>query len=72
MNSYVRRRVFGDANRNFCSWANLIRLSKLMVQQNLCSRREAERYISAGHVYVNGEQVESSSETCVSMLSCIR
>lgn len=30
------------------------RLNKYMVQAGLCSRREADRYIEAGQVYVNG------------------
>lgn len=35
-----------------------VRLSKLMAEQGLCSRREADRYISQGLVFVNGEKVE--------------
>ena len=31
-----------------------IRLSRLMAQQGLCSRREADRLISAGEVLVDG------------------
>lgn len=34
-----------------------IRLSKLMSEQGLCSRREADRYIEQGWVFVDGEQV---------------
>ncbi len=34
-----------------------IRLSKLMSQQGLCSRREADNYIERGWVYVDGEPV---------------
>jgi 23S rRNA pseudouridine2604 synthase len=34
-----------------------IRLSKLMAQQGLCSRREADSYIERGWVYVDGQQV---------------
>ncbi|MEO0367863.1 MAG: S4 domain-containing protein, partial [Pseudomonadota bacterium] len=34
-----------------------IRLSKLMSQRGLCSRREADRYIERGWVKVNGEVV---------------
>ena len=37
---------------------DLVRLSKLMAEQGLCSRREADRYISQGLVFVNGEKVE--------------
>ncbi len=35
----------------------LIRLSKLMSEQSLCSRREADEFISKGWVFVNGEQI---------------
>ena len=34
-----------------------IRLSKLMSQQGLCSRREADNYIELGWVSVDGEAV---------------
>ncbi|PTQ88101.1 pseudouridine synthase [Nitrosomonas ureae] len=34
-----------------------IRLSKLMSEQGLCSRREADRYIELGWVFVDGEQI---------------
>ena len=34
-----------------------IRLSKLMSQQGLCSRREADSYIERGWVFVDGERV---------------
>ena len=34
-----------------------IRLSKLMSQQGLCSRREADSYIERGWVYVDGERI---------------
>lgn len=33
------------------------RLSKLMSQQGICSRREADKFIEQGMVYVNGEKV---------------
>lgn len=36
-----------------------IRLSKLMSERGLCSRREADRYISAGPVLVDGEVVNT-------------
>lgn len=36
---------------------NLVRLSKLMTEKGLCSRREADEYISQGLVFVNGERV---------------
>lgn len=34
-----------------------IRLSKLMSEQGLCSRREADRFIELGWVYVDGVQI---------------
>jgi len=34
-----------------------VRISKLMAERGLCSRREADAYIERGLVYVNGEQV---------------
>jgi 23S rRNA pseudouridine2604 synthase len=34
-----------------------IRLSKLMAEQGLCSRREADSYIERGWVYVDGQRV---------------
>lgn len=34
-----------------------IRLSKLLSERNICSRREADRYIAAGLVTVNGDVV---------------
>lgn len=36
----------------------LIRLSKLMTERGICSRREADAYIAQGLVYVNGERVQ--------------
>ena len=35
----------------------LVRLQKAMSEQGLCSRREAERHITAGRVHVNGQIV---------------
>ncbi len=35
-----------------------IRLNKYMAQAGLCSRREADRYIEAGQVYINGVKAE--------------
>jgi 23S rRNA pseudouridine2604 synthase len=35
----------------------LVRLSKLMSERGLCSRREADRYIEAGQVLVDGQVV---------------
>lgn len=37
----------------------LIRLSKIMAERGLCSRREADAYIEAGQVVVNGEIVST-------------
>jgi 23S rRNA pseudouridine2604 synthase len=34
-----------------------IRLSKLMSEQGICSRREADRYIELGWVFVDGQQI---------------
>ncbi|UJP04828.1 MAG: rRNA pseudouridine synthase [Nitrosomonas sp.] len=34
-----------------------IRLSKLMSEQGICSRREADRYIALGWVYVDGQRI---------------
>lgn len=34
------------------------RLNKYMAQAGLCSRREADRYIEAGQVYINGKKAE--------------
>lgn len=34
-----------------------IRLSKLMSEQGICSRREADRYIELGWVFVDGEKI---------------
>lgn len=36
---------------------NKVRLSKLMAEKGLCSRREADAYIAAGLVFVDGEKV---------------
>ncbi len=37
--------------------AEKIRLSRLMSMQGLCSRREADRFIEQGRVYVDGQQM---------------
>ena len=34
-----------------------IRLSKLMSEQGICSRREADRFIELGWVFVDGERI---------------
>lgn len=36
-----------------------VRLSKLMTERGICSRREADDYISQGLVFVNGERVQT-------------
>ena len=36
-----------------------VRLSKLMAQRGLCSRREADEYISRGLVFVDGERIST-------------
>jgi 23S rRNA pseudouridine2604 synthase len=36
----------------------LVRLSKLMTERGICSRREADAYIEQGLVFVNGERVQ--------------
>ena len=38
---------------------NLVRLSKLMAEKGLCSRREADAFIEKGLVYVNGVQIKT-------------
>lgn len=35
-----------------------LRLSKLMSERGICSRREADDYISKGYVFVNGERIQ--------------
>lgn len=44
-------------NKNDSNQDNKIRLSKLMAEKGLCSRREADAYIAAGLVFVDGEKV---------------
>lgn len=38
---------------------SLVRLSKLMAEKGLCSRREADAFIEKGLVYVNGVQIKT-------------
>lgn len=38
---------------------NLVRLSKLMSERGICSRREADDYIARGLVFVNGERIST-------------
>lgn len=37
--------------------SGLLRLSKLMAERGICSRREADQYIQQGQVLVNGEKI---------------
>lgn len=37
--------------------STLVRLSKLMTERGICSRREADRYIEQGLVYVDGNRI---------------
>jgi len=41
------------------SGEKLVRLSKLMAEKGLCSRREADSYIEQGLVFVNGERIST-------------
>jgi 23S rRNA pseudouridine2604 synthase len=47
-------RMTGDDSNNS---DGKIRLSKLMAEKGLCSRREADAFIAAGLVYVDGEKI---------------
>jgi 23S rRNA pseudouridine2604 synthase len=40
------------------SETELVRLSKLMTEEGICSRREADAFIEQGLVYVNGERIQ--------------
>lgn len=44
--------------------ADLLRIQKYLAQQGYCSRREAERWISKGWVYLNGTPVTQQGVTC--------
>ncbi|HEY8271888.1 MAG TPA: pseudouridine synthase [Pseudobdellovibrionaceae bacterium] len=46
-----------DENKGKGEGKDKVRLSKLMAEKGLCSRREADIYIAEGLVYVNGEKV---------------
>ncbi|MFM6976174.1 MAG: pseudouridine synthase, partial [Sphingobacteriaceae bacterium] len=37
---------------------NTVRLNKFISESGLCSRREADRYISQGSVYINGRKAQ--------------
>jgi 23S rRNA pseudouridine2604 synthase len=55
----------------------LIRLSKLMSQKNLCSRREADRFIEQGLVKVNGIVIDQlgykvSTSDCVTLVDAAK
>ena len=50
----VRRQVKDVGNRNHME---KVRVSKLMSEQGLCSRREADGYIERGWVFVDGKRV---------------
>ncbi|MDR0695785.1 MAG: rRNA pseudouridine synthase [Holosporales bacterium] len=41
----------------------IVRLNKAMAMLGICSRREADKMISSGHVYVNGELVSIMGST---------
>ena len=36
---------------------SLVRISKLLSSRGICSRREADRYIEQGFVFLDGKQV---------------
>ena len=40
------------------SYSNLIRLNKYISESGICSRRDADRYIQQGNVYLNGKRAE--------------
>ncbi len=44
---------------NSASGEEPVRLSKLMSQRGICSRREADRFIENGMVYVDGERIHT-------------
>lgn len=48
--------------RNKEGMAEGTRLNKYMAQAGLCSRREADRYIEAGQVYINGEKAKMGQQ----------
>jgi 23S rRNA pseudouridine2604 synthase len=52
----TKRPVAGQSNTS--SSDEILRLSKLMAERGICSRREADAYISQGLVFVNGERIQ--------------
>ena len=50
--------LFGGTNLSSMGEAEKVRLSKLMAERGLCSRREADELISHGWVVVNGEVID--------------
>lgn len=49
-------------DRSKKSMAEGTRLNKYMAQAGLCSRREADRYIEAGQVYINGQKAKMGQQ----------
>lgn len=49
-------------DRSKRSMAEGTRLNKYMAQAGLCSRREADRYIEAGQVYINGQKAKMGQQ----------
>lgn len=43
---------------------NLMRLNKYISESGICSRREADKYIEAGKVFINGEKAVVGSKVC--------
>ena len=39
-----------------------MRINKYLAQEGLCTRREADRYIAEGLVYINGKRAELGSQ----------
>jgi 23S rRNA pseudouridine2604 synthase len=37
-------------------WPSTVRLNKFISESGICSRREADRYIEQGHVFINGKK----------------
>lgn len=45
---------------------NLMRLNKYISESGICSRREADKFIEAGKVYINGSKAVVGSKVCSS------
>ena len=43
---------------------NLMRLNKYISESGICSRREADKFIEAGKVYINGSKAVIGSKVC--------